>query len=422
MISFLNKYLKGAGEMSVQKKNDIFYAVIPYRDNLNRKRNKWIKVGPKQREAERVERKLRADFERGELIFSKKMTIRQFLELWLEKVVKINCGQNTYANYSQHCKSIINVLGDIEISKFTAINAQEYINLRIKEVLPTTVQTYFSTFKSAMDCATKWKLISSNPCHDVVIPKRNKPRSGAYTIEQAEILLNVAMKSKIYMAIILGMLCGLRRGELCALNLREDINKDTKKAYIKHSLFRMKISEAKKLTDVSEFTPLWDTIKSKKSTTVLTLGPVKTPTSEQTISLPDIVIAAIGRIEKEQEFNKHKLKESYQDYGFVCCWENGTPYDPDYINKAFHDVVNEYNSKLKKNQEPLPVLRLHDLRHTYATMLLESNVDVKIVSRGIRHSRSSFTSDTYQHVIGKMKDAPASVMDDIFSTKKKNVK
>lgn len=223
------------------------------------------------------------------------------------------------------------------------------------------------------------------------------------------------------MVIILGMLCGLRRGEICALNL-DDINKDTKKAYIKHSLFRMKISEAKKLPKVSEFTPLWDTIKSKRSTTVLTLGPVKTPTSEQTISLPDIVISALDRIEKEQEFNKYKLKESYQDYGFVCCWEDGTPYDPDYINKAFHDVVNSYNAKLKKNQEPLPVLRLHDLRHTYATMLLESNVDVKIVSRGIRHSRASFTSDTYQHVIGKMKDAPASVMDDIFNTKKKKVK
>ncbi|MGL5206780.1 MAG: tyrosine-type recombinase/integrase, partial [Acidaminococcaceae bacterium] len=130
-------------------------------------------------------------------------------------------------------------------------------------------------------------------------------------------------------------------------------------------------------------------------------------------------IKELKTLQLEQKWDKQLLGEAYKDLGFVCCWPDGTPFDPDFIYHKFQDVLKEYN---KTAEEKLPVYRIHDLRHTHGTILLEKNVDVKIVSRALRHSRASFTRDLYQHVLDDMLPESANIMDEVFNKEKSNEK
>lgn len=95
----------------------------------------------------------------------------------------------------------------------------------------------------------------------------------------------------------------------------------------------------------------------------------------------------------------------------MFCWPDGRPYHPEAFSKSFD----------RKIRQPafadLPVIRLHDLRHTWATLALVAGVDVKIVSERLGHSSPLVTGQTYQHVIkGMQTDAAEKVAALIFGS------
>ena len=109
-----------------------------------------------------------------------------------------------------------------------------------------------------------------------------------------------------------------------------------------------------------------------------------------------------------------------RDEDFVVAWEDGRPMDPGYLYKTFQKLVIRYNEAVnasptatedEKTLAKLPVIRFHDLRHSHATLLLAQGVATKIVSERLGHSRTSFTQDTYQHVLPGMQDEAADLID-----------
>ncbi|WP_307755937.1 tyrosine-type recombinase/integrase [uncultured Cloacibacillus sp.] len=418
--------------MSVVKKGEAYYAVIYYRDEFNVARKKWIKAGPSRKEAERLERQFRTDLERGEVSIPQKITVSEYLTRWLEDIIRPNRRPSTYDNYRYAISAVSDMLGDIQLNKLTPINIRKYFDAAQLKVKPTTAHNHYAVLNAALkDAVTEYKLLAMNPCEAVPAPRKNKPKSGAYTVEQVQKILDLMQSTEIYICILLGALCGLRRGEICGLRWR-DVDLDARRAYIRHSLDRLPAEYARAMSKNSEHTPLWDCVKKETSATVLALGPTKTEESENSIVLPDFVVREMRELLQEQEWHKNQLGTAYKDLDFVCSWEDGTPFDPDFVYKKFHKVLKQYNAELGKKRrkieelaamgtpcdekvpDDLPLLRIHDLRHTAATMMLQANVDIKIVSRTLRHSRSSFTRDVYQHVLEDMQERPAAVMDTIF--------
>ena len=418
--------------MSITKKGNEYYAVIYYRDEFNVARKKWIKAGTSRKEAERLERQFRTDLERGDVSIPQKITVREYLARWLEDIIRPNRRPSTYDNYRYAISAVSGMLGDIQLNKLTPINIRKYFDAAQIKVKPTTAHNHYAVLNAALkDAVTEYKLIAINPCEAVPAPRKNKPKSGAYTVEQVQKILDLMQSTEIYICILLGALCGLRRGEICGLRWR-DIDLDARRAYIRHSLDRLPVEYARAMTKNSEHTPIWDCVKKEASATVLALGPTKTEESENSIVLPDFVVREMRELLQEQEWHKNQMGAAYKDLDFVCAWEDGTPFDPDFVYKKFHKVLKQYNAELGKKRrkieelaamgtpsdekvpDDLPLLRIHDLRHTAATMVLQANVDIKIVSRTLRHSRSSFTRDVYQHVLEDMQERPAAVMDTIF--------
>ncbi len=90
---------------------------------------------------------------------------------------------------------------------------------------------------------------------------------------------------------------------------------------------------------------------------------------------------------------------AYEDSGLTFCRENGLPIHPQSLSQAF-----ERDAKAAG----LPLIRFHDLRHSYATVALSAGIHPKVVSERLGHSSISVTLDCYSHVIPALEEEAAS--------------
>jgi integrase len=101
--------------------------------------------------------------------------------------------------------------------------------------------------------------------------------------------------------------------------------------------------------------------------------------------------------------------EAYEDHGLVFPRPDGKPFHPEVFSKTFDRRVRQ------EGFNDLPLIRLHDLRHTWATLALKAGVDVKVVSERLGHSSPVVTWTIYQHVVkGMQTDAAEKVAAAIF--------
>lgn len=411
--------------MSVQFKDGIWYAVIYYRDEFNKKRYKWFPAEG-QKAAERLEREIRTKLDKGELTITNKTTLKQFLFKWLELEIKPHRRPATVENYTDRINALCSNLGEAQLDKLKPTTILEHINKELKRGLkPTSVQAQFAVLNQALKKAVQWQLLSRNPCDAVTPPQRNEPNNGVWTREQVTRFLDFNKESSMYLVWLLGFLCGLRRGEILGLQW-QDVDLKNKCAQVRYSLDRMDEAEAIRLFEAKEIR--WFGCKSKTKTdkngnpiapTVLALGPTKTKQSRGYVSLPDIVVDVMETIRKKQMAGLGSKKKNsatakltqLPDVNFVIRHSDGLPYEPDYITHALPRAIEAYNAQQDlPADKKLPEIRVHDMRHTYVTILYELGLDTKAVSEAARHAKTSFTSDYYVHLRKEVKQRPAEVI------------
>ncbi len=135
----------------------------------------------------------------------------------------------------------------------------------------------------------------------------------------------------------------------------------------------------------------------------LKFGQQKTQKSRRVIALPPLTCEALRRHKTEQARARLLLGRAYNDHDLVCCRMHGTPISPNELTAAFAKLIRSL---------PLPRIRFHDLRHTYATQLLQQNIHPKVVSERLGHSTIAITLDTYSHVIPGMQEEAARRIDE----------
>lgn len=107
-----------------------------------------------------------------------------------------------------------------------------------------------------------------------------------------------------------------------------------------------------------------------------------------------------------QDKCRFKMGPCYEDTGMVIVYETGRPPEPNLVYSIFQELQKEAD---------LPPMRVHDLRHTAATLLLAQGVDIKLVSHQLRHSDVAITQNIYQHVTEALARKSADAMDEIFA-------
>ncbi len=347
----------------------------------NGKRKRYTKSGFKtKKEADKYLFKLNQKYYNGEMYLNDNMLLSDFLEYWLKNYVELNLMPNTVSGYKNNVyKHIIPEIGNLIVSKIKPIDIQEfYIKLIDKGLSSTTIIYIHRNLHSAFKYAMSMNLFYNN-CFDFVKPpKRVQYNSVTLTKEQARKLISVAKGTQLYIPIVLGLSLGLRRGEVLGLKW-SDFDNDKMTLKIERN--------ANRVNGGMEFAPL------------------KTENSKRTLLLTKELVEILIEHRTKQVELKNVFGNEYNSYDLICCSCNGGFMTTNYIDKNFKKLLQNNN---------LPVIRFHDLRHTNATLMLENKVPLKVVSSRLGHSSANITLDTYIHCTHQMQENCVDTISDVL--------
>ncbi|MGB9791494.1 MAG: tyrosine-type recombinase/integrase [Thermacetogeniaceae bacterium] len=237
---------------------------------------------------------------------------------------------------------------------------------------------------AALNQAVKESLILRNPADAVELPKMQKREMEPMTREEISRFLEAIKGDRLYPAFCLALKTGLRRGELLGLRWK-DIDLGEKKLHVRQILVEARDPNGEKKV-------------------ALVFQEPKTKKSQRTIPLTDDLIKLLKAHKAKQNEEKLILGKDYQDHGLVFCSEDGRPIWP--RNFLRHFAALQKKAGIKHH-------RLHDLRHTFATLLLAEGEELKNVQELLGHERISTTADIYTKVLEESKRKAVSKLDAI---------
>ena len=260
-----------------------------------------------------------------------------------------------------------------------------YQSLFADGVVANTVIHYHALLRRAFQQAFKEERIDANPFDRVGRPKKNKFHGENYTQEELLTLLHLARGDVIYPAILLAGAMGLRRSEALGVRWsRIDWEKRTVLLDTKNVEYRE--NGKKKVEPVEE---------------------MKNKSSRRTLPLPDPVVEMLQVQKEHREVYRKMFQGSYntQYLDYVCVNQLGELLRPSYVTDHFRELLEKYG---------LRHIRFHDLRHTFASLLINQDVPLINVSNFLGHSDLSTTANIYAHLDKASKQASAAVISDIL--------
>ncbi|MBD5116878.1 MAG: site-specific integrase [Ruminococcaceae bacterium] len=307
------------------------------------------------------------------------MLLSEWLDRWLYEYVAITIRPSTLNGYEMMVKNQIKpYLGNRPLSALTTNEIQKFYNTikrqgRVhtdgthgKELADSMVRKIHLILHEALDMAVQQRLIVSNPTNGTTIPKNNYKEKQILNDEQLNRFMEVIKSDeKWYDFFYTELTTGLRKGEICGLRW-EDFDEGIGKLKIKRSVGRLKNG-------------------------VLPIGDTKTETGTREIILPPSTTELLI-IRKEKAIS---------DWIFPNFYKPEEPINP---QSAYTHL------KVLLKQAELPLIRFHDLRHTFATHAIAGGVDAKTLSGILGHTNASFTLDTYTHVTTDMQKSAAKIV------------
>jgi len=209
---------------SLQIKNGKYYAVLNFKDNEGKRRQKWIsldmEIKNNKRKAEQALKKLVAEYESKKIDIINKQSFSDFMGEWL-KVIKASVKLNTYNgykfHYDKHIKPYFDKLG-VAVVDLTPMHIQNYYSSKISEGLSaSTVKRQHANIHKALDYALKMNIIPYNPADRITLPKREHYTGKFYDENQLKQLMEICKGTSIESCVFLTVNYGFRRSEVLGL-------------------------------------------------------------------------------------------------------------------------------------------------------------------------------------------------------------
>ena len=335
------------------------------------------------------------DFKNGTYIEkSSTYTFGDWLDKWLNDYKKATLKQHTYESYESLIRLHIKpCLGKSLITKMQTNQLQTFYNKKlkgdankgIKSLSSRMVRYMHAVIRQALEQAVKEGKVNRNVA-DLTTPPVIKNKSIIpLTEEELLVFLRQAQSDRYFAAFLLAATTGLRRGELLGLTWDcVDLGKGI-------------------ITVRRQLIPVKGGLKIEETT--------KSDSSKRRINLTDDAIRELKSHKKEQEEKIKMLPDDlYQDNNLVFALEDGRFIEPRAFTKRFQRIIKKAG---------LSKVRLHDLRHTHASLLLARGIHPKIVQERLGHSSISITLDLYSHLTDNLQKAAALSLNGLMTKSEK---
>lgn len=337
----------------------------------------------------------------GQFVEPASMPLNQFLDSWLQDSAKNKVRLRTYDTYEALLKNHVrNKIGGKRLCDLQAYEIQKLYNGMIAAGYSAkTVKHVHNVLSQALKQAVKWKLIFQNPCDLCDLPRIEKKEMQCFTREETALFLEHAKGDRYYPAFVLAIETGMRPEEYLGLKWK-DIDLDQSNLSVRRALVGLKGGG-------------------------FIFTEPKTKQSRRSFPLSQTVVVALRAHRRAQLEARMKINDAYQDHDLVFASVIGTPIEhKNFDRRHFRKIIKRANEAILKGNEEsgrndleIRTIRLYDLRHTTATLLLSRGVNPKIVSERLGHASIVLTLDTYSHVLPTMqKDATDQIEELMFGT------
>ena len=372
---------RGNGDGDVWPRRNREGKIVGYRASY------WVDTpsGPKRRyvsgknksETRAVLSKAKAGREDGFLSDAGTTTLGEYLDGWLDDT-RGTVRQRTWERYEQIVRVHIKpTLGRAKVKTLNPAQVRALYRARLDEGLsPRTVQYVHVTLHKSLEQAQSDGLVARNSAKGIKAPRPKKKEIRPLAPEQARAFLAAAHGDRFEALFVLALHCGLREGELLGLKW-DDVDLEAGTLRVRRTL-----SETRDC-------PIFEPPKNGKGRNVPLTG------------------AAVEALRDHLARQMREIGEGYEDNGLVFASQTGK-------TMSASNVVNRHFRPLLK-RAGLARIRLHDLRHTCATLLLIKGVHPKFVQELLGHANISITLDTYGHVIPGMGKQTVDAMEEIFT-------
>lgn len=357
-----------------------------------RRRQKWHSGYRTKRDAQAALAEFVGNVNTGTYVPRSRQTLAEFVQEWLAAIAP-TVRPATHYSYARNLR--LHVLPYLGSAPLASVDAGTLNQLYARLLLAgrkdhnsgaglstTSVRYVHTIIHRALKDAVKWGRLPRNPADSADPPKASssaKPEPVIWTPEQLRAFLGGVHGDRLSAAYLLLATTGARRGEVLGLRW-VDLDLDGGMASIRQTVIAVNHKPV--------------------------IGSPKTAKDRRTIRLDQGTVAALREHRKRQASERLAMGSGFTDRGLVFCHVDGGLLHPERFSRSFND---------RSRQLGLPRIRLHDLRHGWATMALQAGVHPKVVQERLGHANIGITLDTYSHVTaGLHSDAAETVAGVVF--------
>jgi len=378
----IKKKKRGQGEGTIAKRSDGTWwgRITVGVDGKGRQKRKAF-YGKTRSEVQKKMIAAQSEINSGVYVEASKMTLGQWLDIWLADYKRNSVKVTTYLRYRINAqKHIKPAIGHVKLQSLRVDTIQNFINELVKGGLaPRSVRGVYNNIHAALEQAVDNGLITKNIAIKTLLPKVEKKAVQVLSSEEQSRFVEVAKDAYMGELFIVALGTGLRKGELLALKW-DDIDFKEGVLRVNHTLISIK--------DYDDPRSKWHKA----------LGTPKTKSSVRSIPLLPSVATLLKGVRRFQLGMRLKLGTAYSSNGLVFANQLGDPLDSTTIYRTFTRILKK--AGIEKS------LHFHCLRHTFATRGLESGIELRVMQELLGHSSISMTADLYTHVLpDKKKDS-----------------
>ncbi len=267
--------------------------------------------------------------------------------------------------YRQDLARFLEEVGGIRLQALRPHHIRTALDrMAAKGASPRALRMALTLARAVLEDAMRMDLVPRNVARAVDL--RTPPKPPAFRVlnpEEVERLVEAARPERLFPAIYLALSTGLRRGELCGLRW----------GHVDLEAWTLRVEENR------------ITLRGKAVASL-----PKTPRAARVITLSSDAVSVLQEWRARQEEERAHAGAAWEDTGHVFTDPLGRPIHPDTLNHTLRRVC---------DRAGLPRLRVHDLRHIHATLMLRRGVPVEVVAERLGHATPAFTLAQYRHVL-----------------------